>query len=89
MVVEHLTGEIFPPEESAVLTNRYALNIDVAEETFEPILLRPMESQMLHTGHGALGMLFERIFYEGGQVVEISKSVSPASKYKHHVVLRR
>ena len=71
-----------------VLTNRYSLNIDVAEETFEPILLRPMESQMLHTDQSALGMLVERISYEGGKVVEISKSVSPASKFKHHVVLR-
>ena len=25
-----------------VLQNRYTLTIDVAEETFEPILLRPM-----------------------------------------------
>ena len=72
-----------------VLTNRYSLNIDVAEETFEPVLLRPMEAQMLHTGQGALGMLVERISYEGGRVVEISKSVSPASKFQHHVVLRR
>ena len=68
---------------------RYSLNIDIAEETFEPILLRPMEAQMLHTVQGALGMLVERISYEGGKVVEISKSVSPASKFKHHVVLRR
>ena len=72
-----------------VLANRYSLNIDVAEETFEPVLLRPMEAQMLHTGQGAQGMLVERISYEGGRVVEISKSVSPASKFKHHVVLRR
>ena len=71
-----------------VLTSRYELNIDVAEETFEPILLRPMESQMLHTDQSALGMLVERISYEEGKVVEISKSVSPASKFKHHVVLR-
>ena len=72
-----------------LLENKYSLKIDVAEETFEPILLRPMESQMLHTGQEALGMLIERISYEGGKVVEISKSVSPASKFKHHVVLRR
>ena len=71
-----------------VLTSQYSLNIDIAEETFEPILLRPMEAQMLHTGQGALGMLIERISYENGRVVEISKSVSPASKFKHHVVLR-
>ena len=72
-----------------VLRSAYSLNIDIAEETFEPILLRPMEAQMLHTGQGSLGMLVERISYEGGKVVEISKSVSPASKFKHHVVLRR
>ena len=72
-----------------LLESQYALNIDVAEETFEPILLRPMESQMLHTGQGTLGMLIERISYENGRVIEISKSVSPASKFKHHVVLRR
>ena len=72
-----------------VLSGKYSLNIDVAEETFEPILLRPLEAQMLHTGQGALGMLVERISYENGRVVEISKSVSPASKFKHHVVLRR
>ena len=72
-----------------VLTASYGLNIDVAEETFEPVLLRPMESQMLQTGQSALGMLIERISYEGGKVVEISKSVSPASKFKHHIVLRR
>ena len=72
-----------------VLTSKYALNIDVAEETFEPVLLRPLEAQMLGTSQGALGMLVERISYEDGKVVEISKSVSPASKFKHHVVLRR
>lgn len=72
-----------------VLTNRYSLNIDVAEETFEPILLRPLEAQMLRTGQGSLGMLVERISYENGKVIEISKSISPASKFKHHVVLRR
>ena len=72
-----------------VLSNTYSLHIDVAEETFEPILLRPMEAQMLHTGQGGLGMLVERISYEDGKVVEISKSVSPASKFKHHVVLRQ
>ena len=72
-----------------VLSNTYSLHIDVAEETFEPILLRPMEAQMLHIGQGSLGMLVERISYEDGKVVEISKSVSPASKFKHHVVLRQ
>ena len=72
-----------------VLEQEYAMNIDVAEETFEPILLRPIESQMLHTSQGSLGMLIERISYENGRVIEISKSVSPASKFKHHVVLRR
>lgn len=72
-----------------VLASKYGLSIDVAEETFEPVLLRPMEAQMLHTGQGALGMLIERISYENGRVVEISKSISPASKFKHHVVLRR
>lgn len=61
----------------------------MAEETFEPVLLRPMESQMLRTDQSALGMLVERISYENGRVVEISKSVSPASKFKHHVVLKR
>lgn len=72
-----------------VLSSQYHLNIDVAEEAFEPILLRPMEAQFLRTGQGTLGMLVERIAYEGGSVVELSKSVSPASKFKHHVVLRR
>ena len=72
-----------------VLTDNYGLNIDVAEETFEPVLLRPMESQMLQMGQSVLGMLIERISYEDGKVIEISKSVSPASKIKHHIVLRR
>lgn len=72
-----------------VLSKAYSLDINVAEETFEPILLRPLEAQMLGTGQGALGMLIERISYENGRVVEISKSVSPASKFKHHVVLCR
>ena len=51
-----------------VLTSKYGLNIDVAEETFEPILLRPLEAQVLGTGQGALGMLIERISYENGRV---------------------
>ena len=72
-----------------VLSTNYGLYIDVAEETFEPILLRPMESQMLHVTQGSLGMLVERMSYENGKVIEISKSVSPSSKFKHHVVLRR
>lgn len=72
-----------------LLFTKYNLNITVAEETFEPVLLRPMESQIFGAVPGALGMLIERISYEGGTVVEVSKSVSPSYKFKHHIVLNR
>lgn len=72
-----------------VLTTQYNLNITVAEETFEPVLLRPMESQIFSTVQNALGMLIERISFEGQNVVEVSKSVSPSYKFKHHIFLNR
>ncbi len=72
-----------------VLTTQYSLNISVAEETFEPVLLRPIESQIFGAVQNALGMLIERIAFEGENVVEFSKSVSPSYKFKHHIVLNR
>lgn len=86
----HLTKQMLENQSLyMVLANEYGLNIDGAEETFEPILLRPMEAQFLRIGQDTLGMLVERTSYENGKVVEISKSVSPASKFKYHVVLHR
>ena len=38
---------------------------------------------------GVLGVLIERIAFEGENVVEFSKSVSPSYKFKHHIVLNR
>ena len=71
-----------------VLTQQHCLNITTAEETFEPVLLRAMESQLFSVEPDTLGMLIERIAYEGERAVEISKSVSPSYKFKPHVVLR-
>ena len=65
------------------------LKLTAAEETFEPILLRPLEAQMLKTEENALGMLVERISLEGeARVVEFSKGVSPARKFRHHITLK-
>ena len=72
-----------------ILKTQFNLVITMAEETFEPVSLRPMESQILGTPANALGMLVERISYENDKVVEFSKSVSPSYKFKHHVVLNR
>ena len=72
-----------------MLNARYGLNITVAEETFEPILMRSMEASLFGTAPHTLGMLIERIAYEDGVAVELSKSVSPSSKFKPHVVLKR
>lgn len=72
-----------------VLASEYDLNITVAEETFEPVLLRPMESQIFGAAQNALGMLIERTAFEDGKAVEFSKSVSPSYKFKHHITLKR
>ena len=72
-----------------MLSSRYGLKLTAAEETFEPILLRPLEAQMLKTEENALGMLVERISLEGeARVVEFSKGVSPARKFRHHITLK-
>ena len=72
-----------------LLSSRYGLKLTAAEETFEPILLRPLEAQMLKTEENALGMLVERISLEGeARVVEFSKGVSPARKFRHHITLK-
>lgn len=72
-----------------LLSSRYGLKLTAAEETFEPILLRPLEAQMLKTEENALGMLVERISLEGeARVVEFSKGVSPARKFWHHITLK-
>ncbi len=72
-----------------VLLSQYGFEATMAEETFEPILLRQMEAQLLGMESHALGLLIERISYEGSKPVEISKSVSPSSKFKPHVILNR
>lgn len=72
-----------------VLSSQYGFEATIAEETFEPVLLRPMESQLLGVGSRTLGMLIERISWEGSEPAEFSKSVSPSSKFKPHVVLNR
>ena len=72
-----------------LLSSRYGWKLTAAEETFEPILLRPLEAQMLKTEENALGMLVERISLEGeARVVEFSKGVSPARKFRHHITLK-
>lgn len=70
-----------------VLCREYDLKIDVAEETFEPVILRPMEMQIFGVPNGTLGMMVERISFENGRIIEFSKSVSPAVKFKYHIVL--
>lgn len=71
-----------------LLINKYNLKLSLAEETFAPVLLRYMEAKLLCTTSNALGMLVERISYEGNNVVEFSKSVSPGDKFKYHVILK-
>lgn len=71
-----------------LLINKYNLKLTLAEETFAPVLLRYMEAKLLCTTSNALGMLVERISYEGNNVVEFSKSVSPGDKFKYHVILK-
>lgn len=72
-----------------VLALQYGFEATMAEETFEPVLLRPMEAQLLGVESHTLGLLIERISYEGSKPVEISKSISPSSKFKPHVILNR
>lgn len=72
-----------------VLSFHYHFEITTAEETFEPVLLRPMEAQLLGVESHTLGLLIERISYEKNKPTEVSKSVSPSSKFKPHVVLNR
>lgn len=72
-----------------VLSSTYNLDITVAEETFEPVILSPMETQFLGSDKDTLGMLVQRTSFEKGRVVELSKSVSPSYKFKQHVILKR
>jgi GntR family transcriptional regulator len=68
-----------------LLSTKYSLSVTRAEETFEPVLLRPMESQIFSAWPNALGILIECVSYEGDAVVKLSKSVSPSYKFKHHM----
>ncbi len=72
-----------------VLLDRYGFEASTAEETFEPVILRPMEAQLLHAESNALGLLVERTSFEGEKPIEVSKSVFPSSRFKYHVVLKR
>ncbi|HHY81382.1 MAG TPA: UTRA domain-containing protein [Clostridiales bacterium] len=72
----------------SIMLEKYNLSLTHAEEMFSPVLLRTMESKLLDTQPNALGMLVERISYEGDRVVEHSKSLSPGDKFKYHVILR-
>lgn len=71
-----------------LLINRFNLKLTRAEESFAPVLLRSMESKLLHTETNALGMMVERTSFEGDKAVEYSKSVSPGDKFKYHVILK-
>lgn len=71
-----------------VLISKFNLRLTLAEETFAPVLLQYMDAKLLCTPSNALGMLVERISYEGDNVVEFSRSVSPGDKFKYHVILK-
>ncbi len=72
----------------SLLVSKFSLKLTCAEETFAPVLLNYMEAKMLGTSINALGMLVERVSYEGEKMVEYSKSVSPGEKFNYHVILK-
>lgn len=73
----------------AALRDNFALSLDTAEETFEPVILKQTETELFGVPEHSLGMLVERTSFENGKIVEYSKSVSPSCRFRHCVTLHK
>lgn len=69
------------------LRARYGMNMDHANETFQPILPSIRERELLGIGHNSPCMLLERFGYEEDVLVEYTRSVVRGDKYIFKVSL--
>ena len=73
----------------AILINRYAVEMDYALQTIEPVMLDDYESEMLHVKKHSLALLFSRrTFLKTGVPFEVTKAVYRSDKYKFEVTLK-
>jgi GntR family transcriptional regulator len=72
-----------------IFTRRFGAVFTMAEESFQPVLTRENEAELLGTKKGASGMMIERITYEGDQIIEYTVGVARGDRFKYRVVLTK
>jgi len=72
-----------------IFTEKFGAQLTLAEESFEPVLIREEESRLLNYGPNFPGMKIERITYENDRIIEYTKSIVRGDKFRYHVKLGR
>lgn len=70
-----------------VLINEFKINITSAEEYFEPILTKKLESIYLEIPQGAPSLKIERLTYGGEKLMEYTIGIARGDKFKYRVHL--
>lgn len=71
----------------SIFKEEFNLNMKLAEETFEAIVINKLESIYLGINEGAPGLKVERTTYENKEIVEYTVSIARGDKFKYKVVL--
>lgn len=83
-----LTGEdIEAGELYETLSRKYALKLEKAEETLEPVRICEPEAGYFAAYEQTIGMRFERIAYESGRPFEFSVRMIPCNIFRYHQTL--
>lgn len=72
-----------------IFTKRFNAVFTMAEESFQPVLTRENEAELLGSKKGSPGMMIERITYEGDQIIEYTVGIARGDRFKYRVVLRK
>lgn len=71
----------------STLKDKFSANFSYAEEIFYPCILNEEDSKFLNAIPGELGIIIERITYEGNHIIEYTYSTVKGDKFKYKVTL--
>ncbi len=70
-----------------IFKNKFAVDIFMAEEYFQPVLTNKLESKYLEIPEGAPSLKIERLSFELDKIIEYTISVARGDKFKYKVRL--
>lgn len=71
-----------------ILKDHYGVDANMAEETFDAILVNKEDAEFLGTRRNAPALLIKRVTYSGDIPIEYNHRIVNRDKYKYKVVLR-